>query len=422
MPSPPAGSSVWTTTSARPEPRQPGQVDRDGGGHREPAERQRRLSDSAPPGQACEQGDHAPMLASPRTGWSAHAPRAGKARRITPGAPPRRATAGPAPGVRVPDRRSSGRAVSAAERAVRGPSPHPRRSNPGRRRAVPGGRPGPAGAGGGPGRTAGRRPYGGGGPEGGGGGGAYCCCGWPYGGPAGRAAPAARTADPVPAGWPTAPRPPVRPAAPGLLRSSGSSARTANTRIAAAVSEAEQAQTEKSTSNVSIQANSVSTKPSAARPTVIQERGKPSFRSVKAGSSAQTVASRNRKNAVLTLPDLPAAEAEAEEVVAEAVPGEEAEDQVEQGAAGDDVGGHRELLGVERDARPGAAAAGRTGSGRTAAAAAARTRAADRIPAEAAGRTRAAAAGRTPAAGPAGAAAVAGRAAAGRTPAGGCWP
>ena len=208
---------------------------------------------------------------------------------------------------------------SAAQRAVRGRrSPHPRRSTRrrrrrsgcrvaarGRRAARPAGhRPAAADDGGGAGRRRRR---------------ARTAAAAAAGRTAGRGLAGRRrcpSADPG-AGWLAhcaafaSP-----PGSAGRLRSSGSSARTANTRIAVAVSEAEQAQTEKSTSKVSIHANSVSTQPSAARPTVIQERGKPSFRSVKAGSSAQTVASRNRKNAVLTLPGLPAAQAEAEEVVA----------------------------------------------------------------------------------------------------------
>ena len=49
-----------------------------------------------------------------------------------------------------------------------------------------------------------------------------------------------------------------------------------------------------------IQANSVSRNAKAARPTVTHPRGKPTLKSVKAGSSAQTVASNNSTNAELT--------------------------------------------------------------------------------------------------------------------------
>src|SRR5687768_13543425 len=63
------------------------------------------------------------------------------------------------------------------------------------------------------------------------------------------------------------------------------------------------AQMEKSPSKLSIQAKSVSSHPSAVMPTVIHERGKPSFSSVKAGSTAHAVARRNRTNADVTLPE-----------------------------------------------------------------------------------------------------------------------
>jgi hypothetical protein len=53
---------------------------------------------------------------------------------------------------------------------------------------------------------------------------------------------------------------------------------------------------------LSIQAKSVMTNPSPASPTVTQPRGNPRRRSRKAGNSVQTVASRNSRKAVLTVP------------------------------------------------------------------------------------------------------------------------
>src|SRR4051794_436961 len=142
-------------------------------------------------------------------------------------------------------------------------------------------------------------PGAGGTAAGGGGGGGG---GWPS--PA--AAPAAPAGAPAPGrGWLAhcaAPASP--PGSAGRFFSSGSSARTEKTRIAAAVRTPSSAQMEKSKSNVSNQANSVRRKPSAARPTVTHERGKPTLRSVNAGSSAHTDARRKRKKAVLTLPDV----------------------------------------------------------------------------------------------------------------------
>ena len=110
---------------------------------------------------------------------------------------------------------------------------------------------------------------------------------------------------------------------------------------------------EKSPSKLSSQAKSVSSQPRAVMPTVIHERGKPSLRSVKAGSSAHAVASRNSTKAEVTLPEVEPAQAEAEEVVAEGEPGEEREDEVDEGAAGDDVVGHLQPLEVEGEAGAG---------------------------------------------------------------------
>ena len=77
-PRPPAGSRVWTTTSARPEPGSPTRLTASDGGDRRAsrAAPPGRRAASAPPGQACEQGDHVPTLASARAGWWAHAPEA----------------------------------------------------------------------------------------------------------------------------------------------------------------------------------------------------------------------------------------------------------------------------------------------------------------------------------------------------------
>jgi hypothetical protein len=58
---------------------------------------------------------------------------------------------------------------------------------------------------------------------------------------------------------------------------------------------------ENSPSKLSSHANSVSSQPSAARPTVIHERGKLSFRSTNAGRTAHAVARRKSTNADVTL-------------------------------------------------------------------------------------------------------------------------
>ena len=76
---------------------------------------------------------------------------------------------------------------------------------------------------------------------------------------------------------------PAHRAAPGGCASSGSSARTANTRIAAAVSKPSSAKTEKSTSKVSKPGEQREQEAQRRQATVIQRRGKPSFRSVNAG-------------------------------------------------------------------------------------------------------------------------------------------
>jgi hypothetical protein len=86
------------------------------------------------------------------------------------------------------------------------------------------------------------------------------------------------------------------------LRISGTSNRQASARIAVAVSSPRSAQTENPPSSASSHANRVSSQPSPARPTVTHERGKPTVIRRKAGRNAQSVASRNRTNAVVTWP------------------------------------------------------------------------------------------------------------------------
>src|SRR3712207_675469 len=73
--------------------------------------------------------------------------------------------------------------------------------------------------------------------------------------------------------------------------------------MAVAVRKPSRAQIEKSPSKLSIQAKSVSSQASAQMPTVTQDRGKPSFSSTNAGSTAQAVASRKSTNADVTLPE-----------------------------------------------------------------------------------------------------------------------
>ena len=135
----------------QPEPGQPGQVDRDRRGHaRARASGSGGLSGSAPPGQACEQGDHATHARKRRAPDGRRTRRdTGKRAGSPPGAPPRRATSDPAPGVGC---RAGGRQVvgSAARGTVRARAlTRGGRPPPGGRRRAPGG--GPAGR-----RTAGR--------------------------------------------------------------------------------------------------------------------------------------------------------------------------------------------------------------------------------------------------------------------------
>ena len=259
-----SGSRVWTTTSGQPQPDQPG----DGDGQRRrprasqpsgsgglvrlrPAAGRRASRETTPPTARKRARRMVGARAERRKARRGSPPARPHAERLRPGAPCR--DAGP-DAVRC--------AVSCPRDGPGRPPRAPRRRRGGGAGGLAGGGAGsPAAAVGGGGR--------------GGGGGAYCCGGWP-GWPGSR--PAARLLTEPGAGWLAhcaALASP--PGSAGRLRSSGSSARTANTRIAAAVSVPSSAQIEKSTLKVSIQANSVSTKPSAASPTVIQDRGKPSL-------------------------------------------------------------------------------------------------------------------------------------------------
>ena len=126
------------------------------------------------------------------------------------------------------------------------------------------------------------------------------------------------------AGWPTAPRRPGRPAGRGGSCSSGSSERIANTRIAAAASMPSSGHTWKLTPMLSIQANSVSTNPRPARPTVTQPRGKPSRRSSEGRQQRPDGRQQEQQEGRADRAVVEAAQAVAEEVVAVAPPGEEA--------------------------------------------------------------------------------------------------
>ena len=76
--------------------------------------------------------------------------------------------------------------------------------------------------------------------------------------------------------------------------------RTANSRIAAATMTASSGKIEKPTEKRVEPGKQREQEAKAVRPTVTQPRGKPTLKSVKAGSSAQTVASNNSTNAKLT--------------------------------------------------------------------------------------------------------------------------
>ena len=266
------------------------------------------------------------MLASARAGWSAHAPRPGK----RDGSRRRARTQSdlrPGTGVgcrvggrqaRVSCRGRSGTALARGGRAA------------GRRR----------GAGGGGSAAAGRRPYGGGGggpvrrrrrrvllllagrtaggwPEGPG----PCCC-----------------PGPAPAGWPTAPRWPGRPAAPAGCAAPAAARGRRTPGSPPPSSMPSRPKTEKSTSKVSSQANSVSTKPSAASPTVIHERGKPEL---EVGEGRQQRPHRRQqeqeeRRASRCPPSKPL-RLKPKKSSPKLYQGKRAEDQEEQGAAGDDV-------------------------------------------------------------------------------------
>ena len=245
---------------------------------RQPAERQRR-GRPAPlrRGRRASRETTPPLLASARAGWSAHAPSTPKARGSRPARPHAERPPARHP---VCGCRAGGRQTRSAAGGRSGGSPHPRRSS----------RPAAAG----PGRRAD-------GAAGGAGGGRPAAAARTAAAAARAAAAAGRTAAPAGrrrraaaarllaapgAGWfaHCAAFGQAARAAPGgcAARAAARGRRTPGSPSPSSMPSSAQIG-EVRRRSVSIQANSVSTKPSAARPTVIQERGKPSFRSVKAG-------------------------------------------------------------------------------------------------------------------------------------------
>ena len=244
---PPVGSRVWTTTTREAQPDEPG--DGDGGGCGRRRARGAATTGArrrpAPPGKACEQGDHGSTLA--RTSGRIVGARAGDAplehrRREITGPPVdrpsvRRSRGAPSQAAGDRGRRRVRRAASAAASRGRGRRATAVNTATAVRRggSTAAGAVGEPGAGGLPLRW---RP------------------------------------SPAPAGSPTGRHRSVPRSAPDgcAVPAAGRGRRPARSRAPRPVPSS--AQTEKPAPKVSIQANSVSRKPSPARPTVTHERGK----------------------------------------------------------------------------------------------------------------------------------------------------